>query len=662
MKILIKYLTTLLFFLILTPNSLTEVKGDEDFTLTSPNGLIELKVSVSENITYSVQYGNERLITPSRILMNIDDGTLLGSNPEIISHETKEVNETLKPVVKVKSAVVEDHYKMLRINFKRNYALVFRVYNDGIAYRFVTSIDKNIKVNEENVEFNFAKDFNIYFPEEESFFTHMERIYIYQKISEVDSNKFCSIPALVDCGGKLSKPIKIAITEADLFDYPGFYLTNSDNPLKLRAIFPGYPLEVEQTSDRDVKVTKHADYLAETVGKREFPWRVLIITEADKDLIESQMIYKLASPSKIEKTDWIKPGKVAWDWWNAWNVYNVDFRAGINTETYKYYIDFASEHGIQYVILDEGWYKFGDLFDLNPDINLNEIIEYGKKKNVGIILWVIWKTLDDQWDRAFDMFTELGIKGIKDDFMQRDDQPIVQYYEKVAKEAAKRNLLVDFHGAYKPTGLGRTFPNVITSEGVRGNEWNKWSEYITPEHTVTLPFTRMLAGPMDFTPGAMLNGTKDNFKVSFDRPMSQGTRCHQLAMYVVYESPLQMLCDNPSNYLREKECLDFLSRVPTVWDTTIVLDAKVADYVLIARKNGNEWYIGAMTDWTQRDLTIDFSFLPKGKYIIEYYQDGINADRYAGDYKKLKKEINPADKMEIHLAPGGGWVGRIYEE
>ena len=651
----------IILFLILT---FSVIKAEEKiYTLTSPDGSIKIEISVNEFITYSASYNDKQLISSSKIFMKIDDGLFLGKNPEIINDETKEVNEILKPVVKVKSAIIEDHYKMLRINFKGDYSLIFRLYNDGVAYRFVTSIDKNIKVNEENIEFNFAEDFNIYFPEEESFFTHMERIYIYQKISEVDSpkessgtNKFCSIPALVDCGNE----VKIAITEADLFDYPGFYLTNSDEPLKLKAIFPGYPLEVNQTSDRDVQVTKYADYLAETTGKREFPWRVLIITDDDKKLIESQMIYKLASPSKIGNTDWIKPGKVAWDWWNAWNIYGVDFKAGINTETYKYYIDFASEHGIEYVILDEGWYKFGNLFDLNPDINLKEIIEYGKKKNVGIILWVIWKTLDDQFDKAFEMFEELGIKGIKVDFMQRDDQLLVQYYEKVAKEAAKRNLLVDFHGAYKPTGLIRTYPNVISSEGVRGNEWNKWSEFITPEHTVTLPFTRMLAGPMDFTPGAMLNGTKDNFKVMFDRPMSQGTRCHQLAMYVVYESPLQMLCDNPSNYLKEKECLDFLSIVPTVWDTTIVLDAKVADYVLIARRNGEEWYIGGMTDWTSRDLEVDFSFLPKGKYTIEYYRDGINANRYAGDYKKVKAEINSSNKIEIHLAPGGGWAARIY--
>lgn len=645
---------TILLILIFT-FQLNKAAENKNFKLTSPNQSITLNISVDKFITYSISLNDKQLISSSKISMLVDD-KMLGKNPEVINTETKEVNEILKPEVKVKSASIEDHYNQLKIDFNNDYSLIFRVHNDGIAYRFVTSFEDSLKVYNENVEFNFAEDFNIYFPEEESFFTHMERVYIYEKISDIDSSEFCSIPALVDCG-----KVKIAITEADLFDYPGFYLTHTDNPQKLKAIFPGYPLEVEQTRDRDVKVTKHADYLARTNGKREFPWRVLIITGDDKNLITSQMIYKLASPSKIGDADWIMPGKVAWDWWNALNVYGVDFKSGVNTETYKYYIDFASEYGIEYVILDEGWYKLGNLLELNPEINLTEILDYAKKKNVGIILWVIWKTLDDQFEEAFDMFTKLGVKGIKVDFMQRDDQWMVNYYERVAKEAAKRHLLVDFHGAYKPTGLIRTYPNVISSEGVRGNEWNKWSEFITPKHKVTLPFTRMLAGPMDFTPGAMLNGTKDNFNVAFDRPMSQGTRCNELAMYVVYESPLQMLCDNPSNYLREKECLDFLSSVPTVWDTTIVLDAKVADYVLVARRKGEKWYIGAMTDLTPRDLTIDFSFLKNGNYTIDFYQDGINADRSAADYKKVKKEITPSDKIQIHLAPGGGWVGRIYK-
>jgi len=629
---------------------------NDNLTLASPDGSIRLNISITNFITYSVSFKENPLIKASKISMTVNGSRILGENPKVLKSYTRFIDEITRPALKQKSALVRDLCNVLRIDFDKNYSLIFRVYNDGMAYRFKTHINDTITVTSENVEFNFADDYHIYFPQEESFFSHQEREYKYLKISQVPSSRFSSIPALVDCGN-----IKIGITEADLFDYPGFYLTHTDsNSMKLNAVFPGYPLEVEQTNDRDVKVTKHADYLAITIGARDFPWRVLIITEKDEDLIATQMVYRLASPVKITNTSWIKPGKVAWDWWNSLNIYGVDFRSGVNTETYKYFIDFASEYGIEYVILDEGWYKTGNLLEVNPEINLTEIIDHADKKNVGIILWVIWKTLDDQWDDAFKMFDSLDVKGIKVDFMQRDDQWMVNYYERVAKEAASRELLVDFHGAYKPTGLLRTYPNVITSEGVMGNEWNKWSENITPEHTVTLPFIRMLAGPMDFTPGAMLNATKEDFNVAFNRPMSQGTRCHQLAMYVVYESPLQMLCDNPSNYLKENECLDFLSAVPSVWDTTIVLDAKVSDYILIARRSGNEWYVGAMTDWAPRNLTLNCSFLKDGDYNIEFYRDGVNADKYAGDYKKVESQISASDKLKLHLAPGGGWAARIY--
>jgi alpha-glucosidase len=352
---------------------------------------------------------------------------------------------------------------------------------------------------------------------------------------------------------------------------------------------------------------------------------------------------------------------VAWDWWNANNIFGVDFHAGVNTETYKYYIDFASNYGIEYVILDEGWYKLGDLFDINPDIDLEEIIRYAREKNVGIILWVIWKTLDDQLVEALDQFEKWGVKGIKVDFMQRDDQWMVNYYHKIAREAAKRHLLVDFHGAYKPTGLRRAYPNVLTREGVVGLEHNKWSKNVTPEHNLTLPFIRMLAGPMDYTPGAMINAQEKNFQVIFTRPMSMGTRCHQLAMYVVYESPLQMLADSPSHYMKEKECLEFLSEVPTVWDETRALDARIADYIVMARKSGEEWYVGAMTDGTAREFQIDLSFLPEGEFEAVIFKDGINAHRYGSDYKREVMPIKSGDNLKIELAPGGGWVAWITQ-
>ncbi len=590
--------------------------------------------------------------------MTIDNGTILGQNPKISDIEERTVNEMLTPVIKVKTAKIEDHFNEIILHFKDNYALVFRAYDDGIAYRFGTKLNKEIEVFSEVVTFQFPKDHHIYFPEEESFFSHSERLYPHIRLSEITSKRMSCMPVLVD----IVEGPKLAITEADLEDYPGMYLTGSDDsPTKLVGKFPYYPQEVEQKRDRDVPVTKRADFLAITKGNRSFPWRVLVIAEKDGDLIESQMINKLAKPCRLNDTSWIKPGKVAWDWWNWNNIYGVEFRAGVNTQTYKYYIDFAAKYAIEYIILDEGWYKLGNLLDVVPEINIEEIVAYGNQKNVGIILWVIWKTLDDQLEGALDQFVKWGVKGIKVDFMQRDDQWMVNYYHKIAKEAGKRHMIVDFHGAYKPTGLIRTYPNVLTSEGVRGLEWSKWSkDDPNPEHNVTLPFTRMLAGPMDYTPGAMNNATKEQFKPVFNRPMSQGTRCHQLAIYVVYESPLQMLCDSPSNYLQEPECMEFLTKIPTVWDDTKVLDAKVADYVLIARKSGDEWYIGAMTNWTPRDLTVDFSFLDDGNYNIEIYQDGINADRNAVDFRKVVKTVTKNDKLNIHLAPGGGWAARLF--
>ena len=340
----------------------------------------------------------------------------------------------------------------------------------------------------------------------------------------------------------------------------------------------------------------------------------------------------------------------------------MDFKSGINTQTYKYYIDFASKYGIEYIILDEGWYKLGNLLDVVPEMNIEELVAYGKQKNVGIILWTVWKTLDDQFEPAFNQFEKWGIKGIKVDFMQRDDQLVVNFYHKLCREAARRKMLVDFHGAIRPATMTRTWPNLISTEGVRGLEQNKWSKYSHPRHNVTLPFTRMFMGPMDYTPGAMVNsGSEKNFAAIFERPMSLGTRCHQLAMYVIYESPLQMLADSPSHYLREPEVMEFLGPVPTVWDETRVLGGSIGDYVIIARRHGREWYVGAMTDWTARALEIDFSFLPAGRFQMDAYEDGANANRFGSDYRRVKTQVNSTTKVKIRLAEGGGWAARLTE-
>lgn len=626
----------------------------EEYQVASPSRDLSIKVSIDQKISYAVIHKSQTLLEPSPISLNLGGNRVLGDNPQVRQVKRRSVDGQIVPPVRIKSKVIPERFNEMSIEFEGGFSLIFRAYDEGVAYRFVTDIAGDITVVSEEVPFKFGGDHGIYFPQEDSFQSHSEREYKHLKLSGISDAMMCSLPALVDVAGGP----KVLITEADLEDYPGLYLRGNGNQT-LSGKFPAFALAVEAKNDRDVPVTKRADFIAKTKGRRDFPWRVLIVAEKDGDLIENQMIYLLGKPLQLDDTSWIKPGKVAWDWWNANNLYGVDFKAGINTQTYKYYIDFAAKYGLEYIILDEGWYVLGDLTKVSEGMDMEELFRYAKSKNVGIIPWVIWKTLDDQLAVAMDQFERWGAKGIKVDFMQRDDQWMVNFYERIAKETAKRHMLVDFHGSFKPTGLRRAYPNVISREGVRGLEHSKWSKDANPEHNVTIPFVRMAAGPMDYTPGAMINAQEKDFQPIFNRPMSMGTRCHQLAMYVVYESPLQMLADSPSHYLREPECMEFLAKVPTVWDETKVLDAKVADYVVVARKNGGEWYVGAMTDWTARELTVDFSFLEPGRHTIDIYGDGINADRYGDDYQHDKKDISAADKMKIKLAPGGGWAAVI---
>ncbi|HEX8685282.1 MAG TPA: glycoside hydrolase family 97 protein, partial [Pyrinomonadaceae bacterium] len=560
----------------------------------------------------------------------------------------------VEPAVRQKSARVRDAYNELRLEMDGDYAVVFRVYDEGVAYRFETQLPRGeVKVNGEEAAFNFADNYTVFYPQEESLFSHNERLYVPKPLREIAASAFASLPAVVDAGG-----VKVAVAESDVEDYPGLWLRGTGGA-GLAAMFPPYPLKEALTGDRDFKVTEAADYIAVTKGTRTYPWRLLGVAERDGDLLTNQLVYLLQSPSRVRDTSWVKPGKVAWDWWNANNVYGVDFRAGVNTETYKYYIDFAAKYGVEYVVLDEGWYRLGNVLEVVPDIDVEEIIAHGRRKNVGVILWVVWKTLDDQLEPALDRFERWGVRGIKVDFMQRDDQKVVNFYHRLSREAAKRKMLVDYHGAQRSALMTRTWPNLITNEGVRGLEWSKWSADAGPEHNLTLPFTRMFLGPMDYTPGAMLNAQKKSFAPVFDRPMALGTRCHQLAMYVVFESPLQMLADSPSNYLREPEAMEFLSAIPTVWDETRALGGKVGDYVLVARRSGRDWYVGALTDWTARELEVDFSFLPEGEFKVDAYQDGVNAGRFAGDYKKVAGRADRATRLKIRLAEGGGWAARL---
>lgn len=627
----------------------------KNYTVKSPDGRLTVTINIDQFTTWAIQKDQQDILLASPIAMQINKNVWLGRQAQVKRTKSKKVRETILPVVARKQKQLNDHYNELVIDFKSNYQLIVRAYDEGAAYRWKTALKGDITVETEEVSFLFKDDYQLWFPEEQSMYTHQERLYEFTRLSAITPDRFGSTGMLV----ALPEGRKVYISESDLMDYPGMFLKGSEKGFGLEGKFAGVPLETKQVSDRDVKVTKYADYLAQTKGSRAFPWRLVIISDEDKDLVESELVYKLASPLAIESAEWIKPGKVAWDWWNDLNITGVDFEAGVNTPTYKYYIDFASQHGLDYIILDEGWYHLDDVLKIKQEVDLQELLRYGREKNVDLILWVTWKALEDKLDVALTQFEEWGVKGIKVDFMQRDDQWMVNYYERVAKKAAEHHLLVDFHGAYKPAGLRRAFPNVITYEGVYGLEQNKWGKEETPEHNVTLPFIRMVAGPMDFTPGAMINANKESFRPVWSKPMSQGTRCHQLAMYVIYESPLQMLADSPSNYNKEPECMKFLSVVPTTWDESHVLQAQVSDYIAMARQKENVWYLGAMTDWSERDLEIDFSFLGEGQYELTIWEDGINAHRDATDFKTRIVEVNAASKLVFHLAPGGGLAGII---
>jgi alpha-glucosidase len=628
----------------------------KEYKISSPDNKILLTVNVGNDIKWYATREGKEILSNSKIALILKNGRTLGENEKVRKATISKLNEIIRPVVANKKSEITDNCNILTINFTSGFALQFRAYNDGVAYRFETSFKDEIIVKNEISDFTFPAGSHSWYPLETSFMSHNERTFIYSSLDTLVDKHLASLPALFQVNG-----VDVLITESDIEDYPGMWLVGGGSG-KISATWSRYPETEKLVRDRDLFIASTKDYIAKTKGTRTFPWRVFVVAPNDVKLLESDMVYKLAAPNKIEDTKWIKPGHVAWDWWNANNLYGVDFRAGINNATYKYYIDFAAKNGIEYVILDEGWYPLGNVLVSVPEINVPELCKYAESKHVGIILWVVWKTFWDKIDEAIALYEKWGAKGVKVDFMQRDDQKVVNFYLEAAQKTAEHHMLIDFHGAYKPDGLGRTWPNALTREGVKGMENDKWSKEVTPAHDVTLPFTRMIAGPMDYTPGAMVNMDKTNFSPNFTRPESQGTRAHQVALYVIYESPLQMLCDSPSNYMKEQETTDYIVKIPVVWDDIIGIDGKVGEYILIARRSGKEWFAGALTNWTARDMDLDLSFLPAGKYSMDIFQDGINADNYAGDYKHVKTSVKSGDKIKIHLAPGGGWTARISPE
>lgn len=632
--------------------------------VTSPDGKLNVTVSVSNKITYSVQHGDNILIDASPVSMKLTTGEVWGENAKLLRTKRDSNRGSIDSPFGT-SATIEDNYNEVTFSFRGNWALRFRVYDDGMAYRFINYCKETLFIESEEVSFRFPSDFTAYLPYVkkggDQFQTSFENVYTHTKLSQADNERICFLPVLIEASdGK-----KMCITEVDLESYPGMYLQNSTGKSQLDGVFAPYPSKTEQGGHNMLqqRVLQREDYIAKVEGEREFPWRVVIVSTEDKQLAVSNMTYKLASPSRVDDTSWIKPGKVAWEWWNNLNLYDVDFKTGINNETYKYYIDFASRNGIEYVILDGGWSvnKKADLMQVVPEIDIQELVNYGKKRDVGIILWAGYWAFDKDMERVCKHYSDIGVKGFKVDFMDRDDQQMVDFIYRASETAARHNLILDFHGMYKPTGLQRTYPNVLNFEGVNGLEQAKWSteELDMVTYDVTIPFIRMVAGPMDYTQGAMRNASKGNFRPVNSEPMSQGTRCRQLAMYVIFESPINMLCDSPSNYIREPESLDFIANIPTVWDESIAIDGEVAKHVTIARRKGDTWYMGGMTDWSARDMEIDLSFLPKGNYRITLFRDGVNAHRVGRDYKREIFETSSSDKLSVHLAPGGGFAAKI---
>lgn len=631
------------------------------YELRSPNSTIVVHIVVDEHVHWSVDHKGQPVIIPSEINLQLQDGEILGEQPKILGSAAEHVNTTITPI-NYKKSTIKDQYTQLTLKCQGDYSIVFRAYDDAVAYRFVTSKKGELIVKNEEANFNFANDDKAFIPIQrdlrtgKNFNSSFEALYHEIYLSQFPKDSLAFLPLLVDIGDNK----KVAVLEADLDDYPGMYLHLNTSGKGLSGVYAPYPLSAQLHSINYIPDSR-ADYIAKTTGMRNFPWRVIVISEQDKDLLDQDIIQKLAASPKLSDVSWIKPGQVAWDWWNNWNVSHVDFKAGINTPTYKYYIDFAAANHLPYIIMDEGWSNDLDLMKISPRINLQEIIDYGKSKGVGVILWATWYAVTHQMDTAFPFYANMGVKGFKIDFIDRDDQIAIASNYAIAKKAAENKLMVDYHGTSKPAGLQRTWPNVIGYEGVKGLENFKWADEDQPRYVVTIPFIRMMAGPMDYTPGAMRNATQAVFRPINDNPMSKGTRCAQLAEYVVFEAPLQMLADNPTVYMREQECTDFITSIPTTFDETVALDGKVGEYLALARRKGDTWFVAAMTNWTPRSLTIDCSFLPAGEYEAVVFKDGLNADRDATDYKKETIRFKSGDKLPVQLYGGGGWVARIHK-
>ena len=648
-----------------------EAFAAKEYKLLSPNGKLEVVITAEPKLAYSVKCDGEQILAPSQIGLKIYEGATLGEKIAVKKVKRTTVNTEIPTLFYFRNTI-KDHYNALRIDFAARYAVEFRAYDEGVAYRFVTNFKSDFKLENEIAEFAFAKDYKGYFPytnktgtKQDKYFTSFESWYRHTELSQFKADEVAFVPVIVEAG-----KYKVNILEADVEHYPGMFVSNPRGKSALYGEFAPMPEKVVVGGHNKLQgiVESRKPYIAECKAATKTPWRIVLVAEDANKFLDNDMVYRLASPSRLEDTSWIKPGKVAWEWWNHWGLIGVPFKAGVNTETYNYYTDFAAKYGIEYVILDEGWAVryANDLTQVIPEVDLKAIVDHANSKGVGIILWAGYNAVKGKEEEVCRHFAEMGVKGFKVDFLDRDDAEMTDFQYKIAETAAKYKLMLDFHGCQKPSGMNRTYPNVVNFEAVLGLECAKSRRgirYSQVDYDLEIPYLRMVAGPMDYTQGAMRNANKKNYYPCSHAPMSQGTRCRQLAMYAIYFSPFSMLCDSPSLYEREAECTKFIAEFPTIWDETVALESQFGDYVAMARRNGNIWYVGVMNDWTARKVEVDLSkILGEGEYVAEVFRDGVNADRLGEDYIHETITLPTSRKVVADMAPAGGYVIKVTKK
>ena len=656
-----KLCLAILSLLLLIGNASFAAK-EKKYVLSSPDGTLKVEISAGNELAYQVMHGNDTILSHSNIGLVLENGTIVGKTPRITGERRRKIKDNIEsPFYRFKEFVATGNE--LDLKLKGGFGIIFRAYNEGVAYRFYTTQSSDIIIKEEQAEFNFKEDYTAYLPyttnDKKPMAMAYQNVYDITPLSKAQP-KLAFLPVTVDCGS-----VKLTLLESDLEAYPGMFVQSQQGKYGLKGVFAPYPAKTDFYPWRKQEyVTETTDFISRSRGSRSYPWRVLAITEKDTDMPVNNLVYALASPNRIGDTSWVKTGKVAWDWWNDWNLKGVPFKAGINMDTYKYYIDFASRNGIEFIVLDEGWYdpKSGDMLTVIPELDLPELIAYGKSKGVEIVLWTVFNVLDSQLEAACKKYADMGIKGFKVDFLDRDDQTAVEMVYRIAEMTARYKLILDLHGIYKPTGINRTYPHIINFESVFGMEEVKWTDIKNnmPLYDVTFPYIRMMAGPVDYTPGAMRNATKADWRAMYYTPASMGTRCHQLAAYIVHDSPFTMLCDAPTNYLNEQECVDFIASLPVEVDSTFIASGELGKYIVTVRKKDVNWYIGGMTNWDERDVQLDFSFLPEGmSYTAVLFKDGVNANKQAEDYRKETIRIDKDSRLTLHLASGGGFAMKL---